>query len=220
MRSLADLSQAVFALARVDASGAKLLGTPFAVGPEHVATCLHVTGGDDQNLAIVIPRQTSLADYQDTTDARINSAPVKIVAVDPVNDLCVLRVPLEGSWSFSYSIGSSDSVRPGIEVTTLGFPHTDTGRLVLTQQTSTIGARILVESKGSKSKHLVLNIQARPGQSGGPVFVSHGSMVVAMLVGSYAPGGGGGISLGGVDPATLHTTTHAVSTEYLKAMLQ
>jgi hypothetical protein len=36
-----------------------------------------------------------------------------------------------------------------------------------------------------------------------------------MVVGSYAPNGGGGILLGDVDPATLHQTTHAISAEYV-----
>jgi hypothetical protein len=42
---------------------------------------------------------------------------------------------------------------------------------------------------------------------------------VALLIGSYAPGGGGMVSLGGVDPHTLHQTTHAISAEYAKELL-
>lgn len=45
-------------------------------------------------------------------------------------------------------------------------------------------------------------------------------MLVAMIIGSYAPNSGGSISLGGVDPHTLHQTTHAVSAEYILQMLQ
>ena len=43
--------------------------------------------------------------------------------------------------------------------------------------------------------------------------------VVGVLAGSYARTGGGQISLGGIDPASLHQTTHAVSAEYLREML-
>ena len=71
-----------------------------------------------------------------------------------------------------------------------------------------------------KSKHIVLNIQTRPGQSGSPVFRESDSMLVAMIIGSYAPNSSGSISLGGVDPHTLHQTTHAVSAEYILQMLQ
>lgn len=65
----------------------------------------------------------------------------------------------------------------------------------------------------------MLNTQARPGQSGSPIFSAYTTTLVAILIGSYAPGGGGGISLCGVDPHTLHQTTHAVSVEYVKKML-
>lgn len=65
-----------------------------------------------------------------------------------------------------------------------------------------------------------MNIQTRPGQSGSPVFRESDSMLVAMIIGSYAPNSSGSISLGGVDPHTLHQTTHAVSAEYILQMLQ
>ena len=90
--------------------------------------------------------------------------------------------------------------------------------MVLTRQDTEIGARVLITSGGIKAKHLVLNVQARPGQSGSPIFRTFDGQLVGVLIGSYAPGGGGGISLGGVDPHTLHQTTHAVSSEYLSKM--
>ncbi|GEP38832.1 hypothetical protein NPS01_24950 [Nocardioides psychrotolerans] len=216
---MSDLSQAIFALARIGPGGAQPLGTAFACGPRHVVTCLHVTGGDDQNLIIIPPRLSSLSDYQDTTDMSLQPAQVKIVAADPIHDLCVLEVPLEADWSFSYQIMSADAVQPGSPVTTFGFPHADSGRVVLTRQDTTVGARILTGNPQIKSKHLILNVQARPGQSGGPVFDAASGNVVAVLAGSYAAGGGGQISLGGVDPATLHTTTQAISAEYITGMV-
>ena len=101
----------------------------------------------------------------------------------------------------------------------VGYPHCTQGRNVLTYQETTVGAKILIESSYVKSKHLVLNIQTRPGQSGSPVFRETDSKLVAMVIGSYAPNSQGAISLGGVDPHTLHQTTHAVSTEYILKML-
>lgn len=214
-----DISQGIFTLARAQASGAELLGTAFMAGPQHLVTALHVTGGTDQNLVAVVPRIAALGDYQDTTSTDVKYAPVEIAQADPVRDLCVLKVPAASGWGFNYRFGSTDETPPGTPVTTYGFPHADFGRMVLTRQDATVGARVLVGAHGLKNKHLVLNVQARPGQSGGPVFTRDGSAVVAVLIGSYAPGGGGGISLGGVDPATLHATTHAVSAEYLNGML-
>lgn len=213
-----DVSQVVYAVGRVEPTGLTLLGTAFAVGPTTVATAHHVVGGDDRNLAIVIPKVRSLADYQDTSDTRVNLANLQMAAVDPVRDLCVLQVE-NAEMSFGHTIAGADSAPPGTPVVTFGFPNANFGRMVLTQQAAQIGARVLIENQGVKSKHVVLNTQAREGQSGGPVFDESLRSVVAVLIGSYAPRGGSGISLGSIDPATLHQTTHAVSAEYLRAML-
>lgn len=212
-----DASQAVYALGRLGPSGLILTGTAFAVGARRIATAYHVVGSDDRNLAMVLPRIGSLSDYQDTAETSITTIALTMVAVDPVRDLCILEVPPDTSLPYIQTLSSTDIAAPGAAIVTFGFPHANFGRMVLTQHNTHVGARVLIESQGQKSKHLVLNTQAREGQSGGPVFLA--DQVVAVLLGSYAPGGGGGISLGGVDPATLHQTTHAISAEYLGPML-
>ena len=116
-------------------------------------------------------------------------------------------------------IGGSDDTNVGENVGIVGFPHCVNGRNVLTYQNTEIGAKVLIESSGIKSKHLILNIQTRPGQSGSPIFRLSDSRVIGMIIGSYVPNSGGSISLGGIDPETLHQTTHAVSTEYITKML-
>lgn len=40
-----------------------------------------------------------------------------------------------------------------------------------------------------------------------------------MLIGSYAPQSSGSISLGGIDPQTLHQTTNAIPAEYINEMI-
>jgi S1-C subfamily serine protease len=160
-----------------------------------------------------------MSDYQDTSDQQVKAIPLKMVAADPIHDLAILELSSDSQFVFGYQLTSLDSCPPGTAIVTFGFPHANYGRVVLTQQLAHVGARILVENRGQKSKHIVLNTQAREGQSGGPVFSSDLSQIVAILIGSYAPSGGGGISLGGIDPATLHQTTHAISAEYLRAML-
>jgi hypothetical protein len=82
-----------------------------------------------------------------------------------------------------------------------------------------VGARVLLSAAGTKVKHLVLNVQARVGQSGGPVYNDDFSLVCAMIVGGYTPPGPQSVILAGVDPRTLHQTTHAVSAEYIQDML-
>lgn len=92
--------------------------------------------------------------------------------------------------------------------------------MVLTQQDTTIGAKILIDSNGIKLKNIVLNIQSRPGQSGCPIVIPEKRAIAGILIGSYAPRVNGSISLGGIDPQTLHQTTHAISAEYIKEMLE
>lgn len=145
---------------------------------------------------------------------------LKIANYNPIHDICILELVNSGSVTFTYNLGGSDQVGSGSPVVSLGYPHADHGRLVLTQQSSMVGARVLLGAESVKVKHLVLNTQTRPGQSGGPVFTGDGRSVCAMIVGGYSPAGStGGISLGGIDPQTLHQTTHAVSAEYITGML-
>lgn len=207
----------VFALGRNGPDGVQLSGTAFALNkPGFFATASHVVGTDDAGLMLAFKRLSSLNDYQDTGDNSIKTLPVKLHEIDPFHDLAVLKADVTGTSNIV--VGGADQAPVGTAISSFGFPHADHGRMVLTQQDAEIGARILIASGGIKAKHLVLNTQARPGQSGSPVFRRSDGLLVGILVGSYAPGGGGGISLGGVDPHTLHQTTHAVSAEYLSKM--
>lgn len=213
-----DVSQIVYVLGRVEPSGVNLLGTAFAVAPDKVATAFHVVGANDQNLAMIMPRVSSILEYQDTSDKRVNFMPLTVTAADPIRDLCILKLPPGAGIANYCKLSSTDVVPPGAPVVTGGFPHANHGRMVLTLQSAAVGARILIESEGVKTKHIVLNTQARSGQSGGPVFDALMTNVVAVLLGSYAPQGGG-ILLGDINPQALHQTTHAISAEYLTGML-
>lgn len=217
----AHIGRVVLPLGRQLRGGAiQPLGTCFAVGPRKFATAAHVTGPTDDGLLAIIGRADSLFDYQDTTIDQVSGANLKIVNYSPLHDIAILElVDPSGQVSFSYGLGGSDMIPTGAPVVSLGYPHADHGRLVLTQQSSMIGARILLGVDKLKVKHVVLNTQTRPGQSGGPVFSSDGKHVCAMVVGGYVPGGPSGISLGGIDPQTLHQTTHAVSAEYISGLL-
>ena len=207
----------VFAVGRMAPAGVQLTGTAFSLNkPGCFATASHVVGNDDSGLVLCFKKLDNLSTYQDTADNSIQSFPVKIVACDPFHDLAVLKADIPHVANIS--ITGADSAPVGTQTSSFGFPHADHGRMVLTRQDTEIGARVLITSGGIKAKHLVLNIQARPGQSGSPIFRSLDGQLIGVLIGSYAPGGGGGISLGGVDPHTLHQTTHAVSSEYLSKM--
>ena len=218
MVGFAEISRGVMALGRNGPGGVQLIGTTFVLDkPGYFATASHVAGTDDTGLVLAFKSMSSINDYQDTDDNSLNICPVKIHAADAFHDLTVLKAENDLTWN-NLHIGGSDDAPTGAQISSFGFPHADHGRMVLTQQDTEIGARVLISSAGIKAKHLILNTQARPGQSGSPIFRRQDGWLVGVLIGSYAPGGGGGISLGGVDPATLHQTTHAVSTEYLRGM--
>lgn len=213
---MSDETQVVFAIGRDSSGGVQLLGTAFSIGGGLLATPFHVATADDRDLVAVMPGTTSINAYQDTSRLDVQFVSVTIVAADPVLDICILR--MNGATAHGLQLGSTDDVKVGEQVSLFGFPHARE-RLVFTQQVAHVGARILIDSTGQKLKHVVLNTQAREGQSGAPVIHQRTRRVVAMVIGSFASGGGGQISLGGVDPATLHQTTHAISAEYIHRLL-
>jgi hypothetical protein len=216
--NIQTLHQKIYTVGRITPTGVKLLGTCFLLNKQGLfATASHVTNNDNTNLVIFLNNNTNLTTYQDTSNNSGQTISVSIYKVDPIRDICILQV--EQNVFSDLIIGGSDDTNIGENVGIVGFPHCVNGRNVLTYQSTEIGAKVLIESSGIKSKHLILNIQTQPGQSGSPIFRLSDSRVIGMIIGSYVPNTGGGISLGGIDPQTLHQTTHAVSTEYINKML-
>lgn len=212
--------QLILALARIDsAAQGILLGSCFPVTERHLATAMHVVGSSDENLVALFPVVSGIAEYQDTTVFSANYLKVKIVAADPIRDICILELAPGSTAQINYQLSGTDFVSPGADVEIYGFPHMDSGRRVVTVQRSQVGAKVLIPNHGVKSKHLVVNTHVRPGQSGGPVFDVQSGAVCAMVTGSYTPAIGGSLTIGGVDPSTLHQTGHAVSAEYIKDMI-
>ena len=186
-----------------------------------IVTAAHVVNGNDENLVIKL-NDNFVDGYQDTTITSFTPYAVEIIEIDPLRDVCILTFKGRVLHRSNIYLSNCDNIDLGEKVNVVGFPHSNLGRVVLTQQSCEIGAKILLSSNKIKSKHLVLNIQARPGQSGGPIFhVSEDGRInlIAILLGAYAPTIKPGIQLGDIDPQTLHQTTHAVSAEYLEGML-
>ena len=159
-----------------------------------------------------------LNDYQNTSDNQCQLINALIIEIDPIKDLAILEIQGELSGKLP-PIGSFDEVDVSEKVGIFGYPHCVEGRRVLTYQSAEIGAKILLSTNDIMSKHAVINIQARPGQSGSLVFSHRLNKVIGILVGAYAPDNSGGISLGGINPRELHQTTHCISSEYLRDML-
>lgn len=217
--SFSDIDKVVYLVGRIEGEEVTPLGTCFLTQkPGVFVTCAHIVRGSDHNIGIVIQKNVSNG-YQDTTKTEaIEFLPVKIDTIDTLRDLCTLKGDIPNTSNLRVS--NTNALKPGEKVTVFGYPHANTGRTVLTQQTTDVGAKIILSSGAIKSRHIVLNIQARPGQSGGPIIRKSDLSLVGILIGAYVPRYGGGVSLSGVDPQTLHPTTHAISAEYLERLLE
>jgi S1-C subfamily serine protease len=213
-----NLHNLVYTVGRITPNGVSLLGTCFLLNRNGLlVTASHVVNNDDKNLVIFITQNNNLNIYQDTSNNKGSTISAKIYKVDPVRDICILKC--EANVISSIKIGGSDDINVTENVAIIGFPHCTDGRQILTYQNTIIGAKVLIESSGIKSKHLILNIQTRPGQSGSPIFRLSDLTLIGMILGAYSPNGGGGVLIGGIDPQSLNQTTHAVSTEYILSML-
>lgn len=211
-------TQLVYVVGKVTPNHVEMLGTGFLVsGQGHIATTHHVTGSADSNLVVLAPHINNLNSYQDLSDTRCQTIPVSVQEIDPIRDLAILKANINFSGPIP-RLGSFDDDNVGDEVGIFGFPHCVEGRRALTFQKAELGAKVLLETNGIKSKHAVINTQARPGQSGSLVFSPKDESISGVLVGAWVPGQGG-ISLGGINPRELHQTTQCVSAEYLKDMM-
>lgn len=211
-----DLGGAIVLVARIRENVATFLGTAIAVRGHSYVTPLHVTGGSDEQLAIIYGPRGSQEGYQ--TKSTLEGKEARIIRADPRFDLCLLSTGMFPE-ALITEFGSTDEVAPGTPVTVYGYPQAGWGRRVLTRQATDIGARISVKNGPIETKQAIVNMQSGPGQSGSPVV--HMGKVVAIILGAYGPGGpGGGILMNGVDTRTLHTTTQAISAEYIERLLR
>lgn len=211
-------TQIVLTIARKNKDGnAVMLGSGFLISNDGlIVTSGHVVGKNDNELVILLPNISRLDEYQDTTDNTCKYIPVKIIDIDPFRDIAILKMDINIPGNIP-TIGGFDDVCVGEEVIIIGYPHCVEGRRVLTYQKAVIGAKVILESQGIKSKHAVINTQTRPGQSGSLIFSKEKQMIVGILIGAFAPNSG--ISLGGINPRELHQTTHCISTEYINNMI-
>lgn len=208
----------ILAVGRTGPAGISLLGTAFSIGGNRFVTAAHLTQQNDDGLILCLPWIEGINQYQDTTINQVNFRPARITTFDPIADIAILEVN-DLAVATDVVLSGTDDVPPGANVSSLGFPHCGDGRMVLTYQQTVVGARVLLAAGPLKRKHLVLNVLTRPGQSGSPIFVGNSNRICAMLLGGYIPARQGSVLIGGIDPAALHQTTHAVSAEYIREML-
>jgi hypothetical protein len=211
-------SKLALTIGRLTPQGVNMLGTGFLLSVDGVvATTHHVIGNDASNLVVLMPRNGNVDDYQDLSDTQCEMVNAVAAEIDPVRDIAILKTDLRFTGTLP-TLGSFDSVRIGDAVNIFGYPHCPNGRRAFTLQTTEIGSKVWMNTHGIKSKHAVINVQARPGQSGSPVIHPSSGTVLGMLIGAWVPGAGG-ISLGGINPHELHQTTHCISAEHIREML-
>ena len=215
-----DVSKFVYPVVRENSNGSfEPLGTAFLLNQEGLlVTAAHVPQNNDEGLYILYNELDSINNYQDTLDLSTLIIPAKIVKVDPFADICVLKTPL--TIKSRLSVASSDNVSVGDEVIIYGYPHFNRSRVILTQQNTIIGAKVLLGTNLLKKKGLIVNLQSTVGQSGSPVISIRDGKVVGMLVGMYSSSNNGRVLINGIDPSILHQTTHAISMEYVMEMLR
>ncbi|MER8433264.1 trypsin-like serine peptidase [Mesorhizobium caraganae] len=216
-----NVAKIVFAIGKVEASGLTPLGTAFAISPRLMATAAHVVGVEATKIVAVMSTAQTLSTYQDTTVNQFQNFPVNVVEHDAVRDISILETHEGLTLPYiNNALRGTDLLSVNSSIISLGFPHLDFGRLVLTAHQSNVGGRVLLGAGGIKTKHAILNTQTRPGQSGGPVFRTGTTEIVAMIIGSYVPAVEGFAIVGGINPQTLHQTTHAISAEYISDMIK
>lgn len=174
-------TQLVYVIGRVTPSGVEMLGTGFLVSRDGViATTHHVVGSSDANLVILAPHTNDLNAFQDLSDTSCRTIPVAIKEIDPIRDIALLKAEIRIDGQIP-PLGSFDADSVGDEIGIFGFPHCVEGRRALTYQKAEIGAKVLLETNGIKSKHAVINTQSRPGQSGSLVFLQKKTQSPACL---------------------------------------
>ncbi|WP_122454166.1 S1 family peptidase [Pseudomonas viridiflava] len=210
--------------------GLVLLGSGFSVSTLKTATAAHVIGGDYNNIVVLQPLVNDIDDYQQTSNIGCQYVNTVIYDHNPIRDIVILQATptwnTNPSWRTENkwlpfprlpNLSCLDQVKVGDNLNIYGFPHCGDNRCVITYQKTNLGAKVYLKTHNIPSKHGVVNFQSRPGQSGSPVLNEQGD-VVAMLIGTYVPDGGG-IRFGNIDPASLNQTTHIISASYIKEML-
>ena len=194
-----------------------MLGSGFLITNEgKIVMARHVVGNETDDLCVLMPHIPNINAYQDVSNNSCCPVPAIIEDINPITDLCILKTDLRFNGQLP-TLGSLDTISVGERIGIFGFPHCVMGRRVLTYQETEIGAKMLLETSGIKSKYATINIQTRPGQSGSLVFNLKDGAIVGLLIGTYAPSSG--VIIAGINPHELNQSSYCISANHIKEML-
>lgn len=212
-----NFTQITFIIGHSSTNGVQMLGTGFLISTDgKIVTPRHVIGNIFNGLCILMPNISYINEYQDANPTTCNYKYATIYAIDPIHDICILKS------EFNYNeelpkLDNLDNIDVGNKIGMFGFPHCVMGRRVLTYRESEIGAKMLLETSGIKSKYASVNIQTRPGQSGSLVLNLKNKNIVGMLIGTYAPSCS--VTIDGINPHELNQDSYCICASYIKEML-
>jgi len=109
------------------------------------------------------------------------------IILDEKRDLAIL-IPVE-KINGGLSLGSDDNILVGELVSTWGFPLEYIGPAPILSVGYLSGFKAYKKDGSEKDiiKHLVVNGAFNPGNSGGPLFISHDNRVIGIVVSKHAP---------------------------------
>ena len=195
----------------------RMLGTGFLISNDgKIVTARHVIGNETKDIVVLMPHVMNIDEYQDTADNSCRTVSAIVEDINPVTDICILKTQLNFSGVLP-PLESLDNIKVGERIGMYGFPHCVMGRRVLTYQEAEVGAKMLLESSGIKSKYATINTQTRPGQSGSIVFNTKTGAIIGLLIGAYAPNSG--VIIAGINPHELNQTSYCISANHIKEML-
>jgi len=217
--ALQEVQQRTIAVGTLTNGHTQLLGSGFFLKNEYYATALHAVK-NLPNLKVIPAPNVNSSGYQNFTD-RSHVFDAVIHSVNPLIDIAILKVA--GAFSNqnpSFGLAGLDYLRSPAALLLSGYPHCVMGRFVHTFKDTVLGAKIERLYFGTPVRQGVLNIMTRPGESGSMVVDMKNRNVVGMLVGAWVPQGSeGAVTIGGIDPQTLHATSLCVSLHHITELL-
>lgn len=157
---------------RVNSQRSVVSGSGFCFAPNYIATNKHVVQGIKADDITVIGKHGTYS--------------VESVALDPVNDLAVLRV---NCGLPSLRLGEFDFVEPGEEVIAIGFPHPSSEDFTENLFISKGIVNAIKKSNWLPGRVLYIDSKIGGGMSGGPLINDLGEVVGVLTLIEYLPEG-------------------------------